>query len=160
MKTHKNQDKFRGRLTRRGAAAVEAALVTPVLIVITLGAIDVGQFVNVGQTVNSASREGARRAVRNDATSTSDVQSTMHTYIANSFPNVSSATLQNATTITMTTTPAAGGPATTVTDLSAVTSGDQITVTATLSYDAVRWASGFPGLNGWTITTSTTMRRE
>ena len=44
----------------RGAAAVEMALVLPVLVVILLGIIDFGRVLNAQQTLTFAAREGAR----------------------------------------------------------------------------------------------------
>lgn len=73
---------------RRGAATVELAVVAPILVLLLLGTIDVGQFVNVGQTVSNASREGARVAARNDTLNVSEVEISVLGYLANSFPGV------------------------------------------------------------------------
>lgn len=51
------------RHDRRGAAAVEFALVLPVLMLILLGIIEFGRAWNVKQTLTDAAREGARVAV-------------------------------------------------------------------------------------------------
>ncbi len=55
---------MRGRLTRhrreRGAAAVEFALVLPLLLALVLGTIDWGYYFFVEQVVVNAAREGAR----------------------------------------------------------------------------------------------------
>jgi Flp pilus assembly protein TadG len=56
----------------RGAAAVEAALVLPVLLLVTFGAIRYGWFFLKAQEVTNAARYGARVAIRADA-STQDV---------------------------------------------------------------------------------------
>ena len=45
---------------RKGAAAVEFALVAPLLVLLVLGSVDIGQFINTSQVLNGASREGAR----------------------------------------------------------------------------------------------------
>jgi hypothetical protein len=50
----------------RGAAAVEAALVLPILLLIVFGIIDFGRMLNAQITLNEAAREGAR-AVALDA---------------------------------------------------------------------------------------------
>ena len=47
---------------RRGAVAVEAALVLPMVLVLLFGIWEVGRFVLVGQMLNTAAREGARLA--------------------------------------------------------------------------------------------------
>jgi Flp pilus assembly protein TadG len=49
-------------LLRNGIAAVECAIVAPLLVLLLLGAIDLGQYVNVYQKVSDASRAGARIA--------------------------------------------------------------------------------------------------
>ena len=46
--------------SRSGVAAVECALAAPVLMLLVLGAIDIGQYANVHQKVSDASREGVR----------------------------------------------------------------------------------------------------
>jgi len=53
---------------RRGAAAVEAALVLPVLLLVTFGAIRYGWFFLKLQQITNAARYGARVAIRADAT--------------------------------------------------------------------------------------------
>ena len=47
---------------RRGTAAVEFALVVPVLLLVTLGVIDTGRMMWVASTLDHAAREGARYA--------------------------------------------------------------------------------------------------
>lgn len=49
-----------GRRRGKGAVAVEFALVLPILMALTLGAIDWGWWFYVDQIVTNASREGAR----------------------------------------------------------------------------------------------------
>ncbi|NJC73591.1 pilus assembly protein [Planosporangium thailandense] len=54
----------RGRRTRRdeGAAAVEMALVLPLLLFVLFGVIDFGRMLNTQLTLTEAAREGARAA--------------------------------------------------------------------------------------------------
>ena len=47
---------------RRGTAAVEAALVMPVMVILMLGVWEVGRAVQMTQLLNDAAREGARMA--------------------------------------------------------------------------------------------------
>lgn len=56
---------------RKGAAAVEFALVAPVFFLLIFGIIEFGRAMMVQQILVNASREGARRAVLEDATSES-----------------------------------------------------------------------------------------
>ena len=141
---------------RNATAVTEFAMVAPFLVLILLGAIDVGQSINVAQVVNDASREGARIASRADVNDLSDVSAAVSASLAKSFPKTSSQNLNSAVTVTVSdasgTVP--GG------DLSTVASGDPISVQVIMQYDAVRWTIGFAGLTDGSIETTTTMRRE
>jgi Flp pilus assembly protein TadG len=53
---------LRASRARQGAVAVEAALVLPLVMLLLFGIWEVGRFVLVGQTLNTAAREGARLA--------------------------------------------------------------------------------------------------
>jgi Flp pilus assembly protein TadG len=55
----------RGCRNERGAAAVELALVMPILILLLFGIIEFARVWNVRQTMTDAAREGARVAVVN-----------------------------------------------------------------------------------------------
>jgi Flp pilus assembly protein TadG len=59
----------RDRLARRGAAMVEMALVLPLFILLIFGVMEYGWLFWKASQVNNAAREGARTAVRPDATS-------------------------------------------------------------------------------------------
>jgi Flp pilus assembly protein TadG len=56
----------RGRRTDGGAAAVEFALVTPILFALLLGIIQFGWYFFVANSTSSAAREAARRVVVGD----------------------------------------------------------------------------------------------
>src|SRR5688572_33108119 len=55
---------------RDGIAAVEFAVVIPVFLLLVIGIIELGRAVMVQQILTTASREGARRAVLERATTT------------------------------------------------------------------------------------------
>jgi len=55
-----HQDAARRAWRDRGSAAVEFALVMPVLLVLVLGIVEFGRAYNVQTTVSAAAREGAR----------------------------------------------------------------------------------------------------
>ena len=125
----------------------------PLIALILLGSIDVGQSVYVAQVVNEASREGARQASRFDTTSEDVVRATVRNFVRESFSGITDGSVQVNFS-------AAAGNAVPNGDLSALTSGAPITVQVVLDYDAVRWTPGFVGLGGRTIETTTIMRRE
>jgi Flp pilus assembly protein TadG len=127
------------RKRRRGAAAVEFAIVLPVFVILVFGMIEYGRMVMVQQVITNASREGARRAVLDGAT-TSSVQSAVTTYLTNAAVN--------------------GGSAAVSPDPTAAASGDPVTVTVTIPFSAVSWLPSPMYLGGKTLSASTTMRRE
>jgi Flp pilus assembly protein TadG len=57
-------------IRRRGSAVMEASLVLPVLVVLTMGAMEFGYFFYVKHTLQGAAREGARAAITPGASST------------------------------------------------------------------------------------------
>jgi hypothetical protein len=64
---------LRARLRRdSGAAAVEFALVLPLLLLILFGIIDFGRMLNAQITINEAAREGARAMALFDASAGGD----------------------------------------------------------------------------------------
>ncbi|MBN2358950.1 MAG: pilus assembly protein, partial [Deltaproteobacteria bacterium] len=50
----------RGRADTRGAAAVEFAIVLPLLLLLVLGGLDWGYYFFIAQVTTNAAREGAR----------------------------------------------------------------------------------------------------
>ena len=48
--------------SRRGAACVEAALVLPLIVLLTFGFIEIGYYVNCHHVLHDAARQGARAA--------------------------------------------------------------------------------------------------
>jgi len=83
---------LRKRRCDRGAAAVEFALVLPVLLLLVLGAIDWGYFFFVQQVVTNAAREAARVGsltpydpanVAADATAKNEAETVATAYIGN-----------------------------------------------------------------------------
>lgn len=142
---------------RRAAAALEFALVAPILTVLLLGAIDVGQFANVGQAVSNASREGARVAAREDTLNVSEVESAVSGYLANSFPNVPTATLDAAVEVNVTD---GGGGAVWGGDLTTISTGSPLSVEVVVQFDCLRWLDVTGLMDGRTLRTTTVMRRE
>lgn len=70
---------------RRGAAAVEAAAVLPVLIIVMFGIWEVGRLIQIKQILTNAAREGARTAsgayVNGTPVTVSTVQTSVRNYL-------------------------------------------------------------------------------
>jgi len=136
---------------------VECAILAPLLTLLVLGGIDVGQFANVYQKVSDASREGARVAARYGTKNQSEVTAAVLTYLEQASPGVPPATIASATNVTVTD---SAGNAIPNGNLSGTSTGSQIRVRVTLQYDQVRWIGGVSGLDGSQIVSMTGMRRE
>ncbi|WP_233880496.1 TadE/TadG family type IV pilus assembly protein [Paraburkholderia flagellata] len=72
----------RGRRTQRGVAAVEFALVLPVLLILLFGIIEMGLFLYDKAVITNASREGARAGVvlKNPKLTPNDIQTVVSSY--------------------------------------------------------------------------------
>lgn len=142
---------------RRGASVVECAFVSPLLVLLLMGSIDVGQFANVYQKISDASREGARFAARYDTATVAQVEAVVNDYLENALSGTSAATLASAVEVEVTDSEGAaiaGG------DMTSIDSGSPINVTVSLQFDQVRWSDYLAILDGRTISLTTTMRRE
>jgi Flp pilus assembly protein TadG len=67
---------------RSGVAAVELAVVSPLVLVLLVGLLQVGRMVQANEIVSNAAREGARKA-STGANSFTDVQSAVANYLTN-----------------------------------------------------------------------------
>ncbi|MEQ1824958.1 MAG: TadE/TadG family type IV pilus assembly protein [Pirellula sp.] len=124
---------------RTGAALVEFALVAPLMILFTLGLIDIGRMTMVKQLLVNASREGARRATLPNATSFG-VESEVQQMLTNS-----------GVTGTVSLSPAL---------LTASAPGSTVTVTVSANANSVSWLGTSMFMAGKMLTASTSMRRE
>jgi Flp pilus assembly protein TadG len=131
-----------GRGKRRGAAAVEFALVAPLFFLLIFGMVEFGRMVMIQQVITNASREGARKAVLDGATSAS-VKSAVVTYMANGGVTIS--------TSNVTLSP---------TDPASAEAGDPITVTISIPFTQVSWLPSPMFLGNRQMFASTVMRRE
>ncbi len=122
---------FRRRRGRRGAAAVELALVLPVYLLLLAGIVEFGQYFRIQHLLSTASRRGARAAVISGAT-TSQVQ-TKVTALLETTLNVSKCDIQVEVAVS-------GNPQM---DLSGAEQGDEILVTVSIPYSKA--ASSFFG---------------
>jgi len=138
---------------------VEMAVAAPVLVLLLLGTLDLGQFVNMGEVMSNTSRIAARKAARSFTFTSQEVKDAAVDNLASQFPQVNRATLDGATTVLVT-----DGSGTALTDAQlkdVVRSGDQLVVTVTFNYSAIRWLSGggLPFLNNGQLSFKTTIRR-
>ncbi len=125
---------------RKGAAVVEFAIVGPLMIMLTMGMMEVGRAVMVKQVMVNASREGARMAILPSASS--------QTVIAQVQSQLSAASI-NGTTVTLSPPSLDNAPA-----------GTPVTVAISVNASQVSWIPNPAFTLNRTITTSTTMRRE
>jgi Flp pilus assembly protein TadG len=128
------------RIKRRGAAAVEFAVVAPVFIMLIFGMVEFGRMVMVQQVLTNAAREGARLAVLDGATTTS-VQTAVNSYLASGA--VSGAT------VTVTPNPP-----------TSAAFGAPVTVTVAVPFNQVSWLGSPMFLGGTTMSAKSVMRRE
>ena len=131
------------RNKRRGASAVEMALVAPVLVTLLLGMIEAARLGMVAQMLTTAAREGCRVAVLDGMTQT-DVQSRINAVLTGSGISVGTVTPTCPSNDTWTSAP----------------SGTAITVSLSVPYSQVTWLK-VPGFfNGVTISAAATMSSE
>lgn len=138
---------------RRGAVVVEAAVMLPLLITITILSIDLAQYINSGQELANASREAARAACRSRTETVDEVEQAVYDYLHSAMPYLETAQVKQATTISIQQLiPAdeddddssvqysniSGG------NLTSVPSGEPIRVLVRFDFDVVRWIRG-PG---------------
>ena len=157
MNNHTPLKRSSDRCTRKGVVSVEAAIIMPVLIFITVGAIDVGQFINLAQMVSNSSREGARIASRDVTESTDEVESAVIGYFQSAFPGLEKELIEDAVDISITTLdgqPVPGG------NLAKLPSGTGLSVRVQLDFAAVRWIGGPDYFEEGFRSTETICKRE
>jgi Flp pilus assembly protein TadG len=127
------------RMNRGGVAAVEFALVAPLLFLLVFGMIEFGRMIMVQQIITNGSREGARLAVLDGITGT-DVVAAVDNYLANA--GISGANVD----------PGSAGSA---------GYGEPVAVTVTIPFNQVSWLPAPMFIGGDTVLSATSvMRRE
>jgi Flp pilus assembly protein TadG len=129
-----------GRRGRRGAAAVEFAVVAPVYFLFVFGMIEYGRMVMVQQILTNAAREGARVGILDNSTM-SGVTAAANQYLTPA--NI------NGATITASPNPPSSAAA-----------GTPVTVTVAVAFNRVSWLPAPLFLGGTTLSYTATMRRE
>ena len=128
---------------RSGVAAVELALVTPLVLILLVGLLEVGRIVQVTAIVSNAAREGARKA-STGANSFTDVQTTVANYLTN-------AGITNQTGLTVTVFNVSQGNSGPQFNPSQALSLDKLQITVTLPYSNIQLTQ-FPNAPSTVIT--------
>jgi Flp pilus assembly protein TadG len=131
------------RSQRRGTAAIEFAILAPLLITLVLGLIEFGRVMMVEQVLTNAAREGCRTGVL-PGNAASDVRNTVTTYLSNSSITLSDPTNQISV-----------NP-----DPGTASSGTAITVTINIPFNSVSWLPVPVFMLDKTLSSSVVMRKE
>jgi Flp pilus assembly protein TadG len=137
------------RKNRRGAAAVEFAVVAPLFFLFVFGIIEFGRMVMVQQVLTNASREGARLAVL-DGSETGEVEGVIDDYLVGAGIDNSIRDIEIDVT-------GADGESKTL-DSSGY--GDAVSVAVSVPFDQVSWLPTPLFLEGVEMRAATVMRRE
>ena len=119
---------------------VEFAVVAPLFFLMVFGMIEFGRMVMVQQIITNASREGARMAVLDGATTTA-VNTAVQNYLQG-------ASVRNAQVAVNPNPPTNAGY------------GEPVTVTVSVNFDQVSWLPSPMFLGGTALSAATVMRRE
>jgi Flp pilus assembly protein TadG len=124
---------------RRGAVAIEFALVLPIFLLLVFGVIEVGRMVMVYQILTNGAREGARYAIVPGRTEENTI-AVMDDYFDNTTVGAATATIS---------------PAPEDAD-----SGDMLTATVSVPFGDVAWSPDWLGWFDYTFSVSVAMRKE
>lgn len=124
---------------RRGAAAVEFAIVAPLFFMLIIGCIEFGRALMVQQVLTNSSRVGARQAITLNATE-SEAKSAASDFAAGA-------------TVSGTTVSVSPNPA-------SASAGDMISVTVSVPFDHVSWIPAPWFMGGATLDATSVMRKE
>jgi Flp pilus assembly protein TadG len=130
---HRISTRKSSQARRRGAALVEMALVSPLLIAMLLGIIEFGRALSVGQFAAAAVRDAARYATNDDVTN-ADVIGVVRSHVS-----ASTGINPGDVLVTITVTKRDG---TTSSSLSGVTTNDLVTVRVEIPFNSVGYISG------------------
>lgn len=125
---------------RRGAAAVEFALIAPLMIMFTFGMIEMGRLMMVKNAATQATREGARAASLPFATNAAVVERVQQELAMHSIPSPVIETF----------------PA----NVSEVQPGENVLVRVRIDPTSVSWVPGFFDFTVPSIIAESTMRKE
>ena len=138
---------------RRGVAAVEAAIVMPIVILLTFGFIELGWYVNSVQILHNAARQGARAAVRLE-NSNAEVQAAVLDSLVSSI-----GVDPGAVTVRLSKLNSAGEEEYQIMNLSENEQGHPVRVTVTVEYAQMNPPCNFLGLATNSLASSAVMQR-
>ncbi len=136
----RNRKMIRRSISRRGASAVEFAMIAPVMIGFTFGLIELGRITLVKQTATHATREGARIAVRPTAEAT-DVKDRVNEELA--LWDLEGATVEIEPS-----------------DFEEAAPGTQVTVRVKINLASISWIPNYFSFDTVDLTAESSMRRE
>lgn len=134
------------RRRRRGAAAVELAIVLPFLLALVLGMLEIGRAIMATNALTTAAREGVRAGVVANGDNAKITAAVNSSLTAQKIPlsNVQVAVKVNNVTA----------------NVSSAATGAAVSVTVSVPYHDVKWVPSPDYLVGKTLTATAVMRRE
>jgi hypothetical protein len=135
---------------RDGVAAVELAVIMPLLLILLLGLWEVGRIVQVNAILNNAVRDGARVAAQGQIINLTGTFTQIRKGSGTSIPNVTDTVKRYLTgagvsttglTVTFTFVDSSGNPVSTPSEPYQGVKGQRFRVTATLPYNSFRWST-------------------
>ena len=139
MQTVKNYQRTQKLAHRSGAVVVEAALILPMLIGITFGAVDIAQYINLSQIVANASRVGALKASDRHTLNVAEIETAVRDFMADSVAGLSTEEMANAVVVQVLN---GSGESVPAGDLSNIDSGASVQVSVAFDFSTVRWLKG------------------
>ena len=140
-----NSPRTRLRIVRRGAAAVEAALLLPLLLIVAAGVVDIGQLIVVKQNLINASRIGARHACKDSIINANQIDAAVMEYFSDAFPELSPSELIEAASVSAFD---ENGNQLFGNEIGLINSGERIEVQVELEFSALQW---FGIINFWNL---------
>ena len=135
---------------RRGATAVEFAIVAPILFLVVFGLVEFSRYMMLRQIAITSTREGSRKATLGTTTSDTQVDTVVRDYLAAG--GVQSSVANDPAKTVVSVSPSG---------LNGLASGTPITVNVQMSFADLSWVPGdFFGLASVNVSSSTTMNRE
>jgi Flp pilus assembly protein TadG len=139
---------IKGLRCQKGVAAIEFAIVLPLLMMIVFGIIEFGLLMYDKQVITNASREGARIGISDGVVSDAEIEAVVDNYVLNNLITFGSPTPPVTAIVP-------GG------DRTGTSFGDDLTVTVTYSYDFLILPNFVAGLAGiQTVVAQTVMKMQ